>query len=155
VITRLLLVVALVAVAGPGAVASPGAAAQQAAQVVVAIEDAQYKPLDPARPDGTAIAVLRGDPATGPSDMLMKIRKTDGAVHAHTASYRALLISGEAMHYEKCTCEAAGVLKPGSYWHQPGGALHGDACLSDECVIFLSWEGPRDVIIPPAATTKK
>jgi hypothetical protein len=144
VINRLLFVVALVAVAGSSAVAQP------AAQIVVAIEDARYTPLDPARPDGTAIAVLRGDPATGPSDMLMKFKKTDGAVHAHTAGYRALLISGEAMHYEKCTCEAAGVLKPGSYWYQPGGALHGDACLSDECVIFLSWDGPRDVILPAA-----
>jgi Domain of unknown function (DUF4437) len=142
---RLLLVAALVAVAGSGA-----AAQQQAAPIVVAIEDAQYKPLDPARPGGTAIAVLRGDPATGPSTMLMKFRKTDGAVHAHTAGYHAVLLSGEAMHYEKCTCEAAGVLKPGSYWYQPGGATHGDACLSDECVIFLSWEGPRDVIGPPA-----
>jgi hypothetical protein len=49
---------------------------------------------------------------------------------------------------------AAGALKPGSYWYQPGGALHGDACLSDECVIFLSWEGPRDVVLPPAAPAK-
>jgi hypothetical protein len=145
---RLLLVTALVAVAGSGA------AAQQAAPIVAAIEDAKYTPLDPARPDGAAIAVLRGDPATGPSDMLMKFKKTDGAVHAHTAGYHAVLLSGQAMHYEKCTCEAAGALNPGSYWYQPGGAMHGDACLSDECVIFLSWEGPRDVIVPPAAPAK-
>src|SRR5262245_28638870 len=109
-VARLLLVPALVVSAISGAVA------QQAAPIVVAIEDAEYKPLDPARPDGTAIAVLRGDPATGPSTMLMKFKKTDGAVHAHTAGYHAVLISGKAMHYEKCTCEAAGALNPGSYW---------------------------------------
>lgn len=38
---------------------------------------------------------------------------------------------------------------PGSYWRQPGGQVHGDACLSDSCLIHLVWEGPRDAFRPP------
>ncbi len=134
-------------------VAGSGAVAQQAppTQLVAAVEDAVFKPLDPARPDGPAMAVLRGDPATGPSDVLLRFKKTDGVPHVHTSGYRAVVVSGQAMHYEKCTCEAAGALNPGSYWYQAGGALHGDACLTDECVIFVSWEGKMDVTVPGAA----
>jgi hypothetical protein len=131
-----------------------GAAAQQAPQLVVGIDDAKFKPVDPAKPDGHAIAVLRGDPATGPSDVLLKMKKTDGTPHIHSSGYRAMLVSGQAMHYEKCTCEAAGALNPGSYWYQPGGAVHGDACLTDECIIFVSWEGKMDSSLPPAADKK-
>jgi hypothetical protein len=144
---RLLLVPALVVLAFSGPAATAGVAQQQA-PIVADIGDVVFKPVDPARPDGPAMAVLRGDPATGPSDILLKFKKTDGAPHTHTSGYRAVVVSGQAMHYEKCTCEAAGALKAGSYWYQPGGALHGDACLSDECVIFVSWEGKMDVSVP-------
>lgn len=147
---RLLLVPAFAVAVLFGPAATEIVARQAAPQLVAAIEDAQFKPLDPAKPDGPAIAVLRGDPATGPSDVLLKIKKTDGAPHIHSSSYRAILIAGKAMHYEKCTCEAAGALNPGSYWFQPGGATHGDACLTDECIIFVSWEGKMDVTVPGA-----
>jgi hypothetical protein len=36
-------------------------------------------------------------------------------------------------------------LRPGSYWFQPGNQAHGDECLSDECLIFVSWQGKMDV----------
>jgi hypothetical protein len=143
---RLLLAIALLAGAAP-------AAAQVPAPVVVAIDEARFEPVDAARPDGPAIAVLRGNPATGPSDVLLKLKKTDGTPHTHSSAYRALLVSGRVLHYERCTCEAAAPLAPGSFWYQPGGVVHGDACLSDECVIYVSWEGPMDAqaAAPPAA----
>ena len=129
-----------------------GAFGQQSVPPLVAdIAEARFNPVDPAKPDGHAIAILRGDPSTGPSDVLLKMKKTDGTPHTHSSAYRAVLVSGQAMHYEKCTCEAAGALKPGSYWYQPGAALHGDACLSDECIIFVSWEGKMDVNVPQAS----
>ena len=33
---------------------------------------------------------------------------------------------------------------PGSFWYQPAGLAHGDACESDECVCFITFDGPRD-----------
>jgi hypothetical protein len=35
-------------------------------------------------------------------------------------------------------------LGPGSYWRQPGLQVHGDSCLTDDCVMFIKWEGKRD-----------
>jgi hypothetical protein len=27
---------------------------------------------------------------------------------------------------------------------QPGDQAHGDTCLTDECLMFVKWEGKRD-----------
>lgn len=58
----------------------PGTSAVSGAKrmVVVPHDGARWAPADPARPEGTQVAVLSGDPATGPSSMLMKMKKTDG-----------------------------------------------------------------------------
>lgn len=151
---RLLFVSAFVVTALSGAAASGSVEQQAVPPLVVDIGDAAFTPIVASRPDGPTMAVLKGDPATGPSDVLLKYKKTDGTPHIHTSAYRAVVVSGKMMHYEKCTCEAAGALEPGSYWYQPGGAIHGDACLTDECVLFVSWEGKMDVTVPPADDKK-
>jgi hypothetical protein len=46
------------------------------------------------------------------------------------------------------------VLGPGSYWFQPGKGVHGDACLTDECIIYISWGGKMDFKPAPAAAKK-
>ena len=43
--------------------------------IVVPRAGANFVPLDAANPDSARIAVLRGDPATGPSAMLMRDRR--------------------------------------------------------------------------------
>jgi quercetin dioxygenase-like cupin family protein len=112
---------------------------------VVRYEDARFAPVDPARPDGAQIAVLRGDPATGPSSMLMKMRKGPGALHYHSSDYELVVVEGRMRHWLEGQVEAeTPVLGPGSYWHQPGTQPHGDACLSEVCVMFITWSGKRD-----------
>jgi quercetin dioxygenase-like cupin family protein len=112
---------------------------------VVPREQAKFVPADPSRPDGAQIAVLWGDPATGPSAMLMKFGKTDGALHTHTSDYHLMLLEGQMKHWVADSDRAKSpVLGPGSYWFQPGGDPHGDSCLSDECVMFIQWSGKRD-----------
>src|SRR5262245_39222363 len=118
--------------------------------IVVRYEDAKYTPLDPAHPEEAQIAVLRGDPDTGPSSMLMKMRKAPGDMHSHTADYELVLIEGRMKHRpEGQSEERTPVLGPGSYWYQPGMQLHADSCLSDVCVMFITWAGKRDAIEAP------
>lgn len=126
---------------------APSASAQNEAMIVTAIEDASFVPLDPARPDGHQMAVLRGDPATGPSTMLLKLKRLDGRMHIHTADYHLAVISGEMKHWSKDESEAAAkVMTAGSYWFQPANGPHADSCLSEECLMFLHFMGPRDAI---------
>lgn len=49
-------------------------------------------------------------------------------------------------HWHAGEDEAKAVpMGPGSYWYQPGGSIHADACLSERCVLFIRSDGARDV----------
>ncbi len=125
------------------AAAQGSIAAEQ--MVVVPYQDAKYVPLDPGRPDGPRIAVLWGDPATGPSAMLMKFKKSSGRLHYHTSDYDLVVLEGQMKDWgEGPREEDVRPLGPGSAWHQPGNLAHTDSCLSDECVMFIKWAGKRD-----------
>jgi hypothetical protein len=120
-------------------------ASRESGMVVVPFEAARFAPLDPSRPDAAALAVLWGDPRSGPSDVLLKMKKTDGALHFHTSDYHLALLQGQMKHWAEGTLPRdAAPMGPGSYWFQPGRQVHGDACLTDECVMFIHWAGPRD-----------
>ena len=118
--------------------------------VTVRREDARFVPVDPSRPTLAEMAVLWGDPATGPSAMLMKMKKAAGVLHLHTSTYDLVLLEGRMKHWGEREREAdAPPLGPGSYWHQPGLQAHGDSCLTEECVMFIKWEGKRDGMLAP------
>jgi quercetin dioxygenase-like cupin family protein len=129
--------------------ASPGTRADTVLSrgVVVAYPDARFAAVDPARPEAAQVAVLRGDPATGPSTMLMRVAKGPGVLHHHTADYELVVIEGQMRYWAfGQTEEQAPALGPGSYWYQPGGVVHGNSCLSDTCLLYLTWSGKRDAI---------
>lgn len=120
--------------------------------VVVPAGGAKYVPLDAARPDGPQIAVLWGNPAKGPSAMLMKFKRAAGALHIHTSDYHLFVLEGTMKHWTASQPEASvPPMGPGSYWFQPGGAPHGDSCVSDECVMYINWAGKRDSRAAPVA----
>lgn len=111
----------------------------------------EFTPLDPARPAGPSIAILAGDPDTGPSSMLMRLPRFRGRLHFHSHDYECVVVAGRARHWVDGEAEAAVPdLGPGSYWRQPRLELHGDSCLSEECLLFLRWDGPRDAHLPQA-----
>ena len=131
-----------------------GAVTATSAQIVdgqgAPYDQSRFVPLNPDRPNGIAIITLKGDPATGPSDMLMRFGPAPAVMHSHTADYRLVVISGEMKHWVQGQAEAdVGTLGPGAYWYQPGGQPHVDICLTDSCVMFLSWLGARDVQVTP------
>jgi hypothetical protein len=129
---------------------APAAAAVPAAGVTVAIEDLKLVPLDMRAPDHFQMAVLWGDPRTGPSAMMLRLVKGDLPLHVHSHDYHLLVVRGTLKHWDEDDAEAAAKpLGPGSYWFQPGRRAHRDACLSDECLVYLNWTGPRDGYRPP------
>ncbi len=123
-------------------------AAATSPMVVTPFENAKFVPMDPQRPNGAQVAVLWGDPTTGPSAALLKYPKSDsGRMHIHTADYHLVVLQGKAKHWAKGEQEAsAPTLGPGSYWFQPGSQPHADTCLSDECLMFIKWAGREDAM---------
>lgn len=122
-----------------------GLAANEAAMIVTPFGQARFQPVDPKRPEGAQIAVLRGDPATGPSAMLMRLVQGASALHVHSSDYDLVVIEGEMRHSGATQSQhESAVLGPGSYWFQPGNEPHSDACLSDECLMYVQWSGKRD-----------
>jgi len=62
-----------------------------------------------------------------------------------------VVIEGIATHWTAGERKAdVKPLRPGSYWYQPGNQTHGDSCLSDECLLFVSWEGKMDAKLAEA-----
>lgn len=130
--------------AGAASSAVPAGAAGKT-MVVVPFEGAPFAPVSPRQPDGPRMAVLWGDPATGPSAVLLEMKKGPVPLHIHTADYHLVVIEGVMKHWAEGQSEsAAPSLGPGSYWFQPGGQPHGDACLTDKCVMHIVWSGARD-----------
>jgi len=120
-------------------------ASDSARMVLVAREEARFAPVDPSRPDGAQMAVLWGDPATGPSSMLMTFAKGGGVMHVHSSDYHLVLLEG-SMHHSVPGEDPVKrkALGPGSFWYQPGEQPHADSCLTDECTMFIQWAGKRD-----------
>jgi quercetin dioxygenase-like cupin family protein len=113
--------------------------------VVTPFQDAKFVPVDPAQPDGAQQAVLWGDPTKGPSAMLLKFKKGSNPFHIHTSDYHLVVVQGTMKHWDEGEQEAtAKPLGPGSYWLQPGNQAHAGSCLTDECIMFVKWEGKRD-----------
>lgn len=118
--------------------------------VIVPFEHALFTPDDPRFPDGPQIAVLWGDPSSGPSTMLIKVKKGPMPLHSHSSDYHLVVIRGMAKHWEDGQTEdQVQTLSPESYWFQPGNKIHGDSCLSDECIVHIVWLGKRDGKLAP------
>ena len=113
--------------------------------MVTPLEQAKFVPVDSKRPELAAIAVLSGDPATGPSTMLLRMGRGPGRLHVHTADYRLVIVRGTMKHWSIELPEtSAPELGPGSSWFQPGAEAHADSCLTDECLMYIVWSGARD-----------
>jgi Domain of unknown function (DUF4437) len=133
------------------ACATPPHSAPNPQIVVKSIDDVTFSPAIPSLPDGPQLAVLWGDLATGPSAMLLVLKKGSLPLHTHTSDYHLVVLRGTMKHWGLGQTEAdAKPLGPGSYWFQPGNLIHGDACLVEECLVHIVWSGKRDGKLAPA-----
>jgi hypothetical protein len=120
-------------------------AAAQQRMIVTPIEAVQFLPVNTAQPELAQYAIVRGDSTTGPSSMLLKFARNPGTMHVHSSGYDLVVVKGNMKHWEQGESEAdAKLLTPGSYWFQPGNRPHADSCLSDECLMYVQWDGKRD-----------
>ena len=108
----------------------------------------------PKSPDMPQIAVVHGNREAGPSSMVMKKGKGAFPMHSHTANYQLVVIQGTMKHWDETGSRAtAKPIGPGGFRYQPANQLHADACESEECTWFITFDGPHD--FHPVATTSK
>ena len=123
--------------------------------VLVPAGTAKFSPLDPKNPGGAQMAVLSGDPKTGPVAFLLKLPKGAAPMHWHSSDYYAFTVEGNTKHWLPGKDAEAKSNPAGSFWFQPGGSAamaHGDECLSDSCTAFIFMPGKFD--FTPAADPK-
>jgi beta-alanine degradation protein BauB len=106
---------------------------------LVARKDFKFKPLDPKQPKGTKMAVVSGDPKTGPVAFALEIPPGGNAgLHSHTSDYHALVLGGAPAHWLPHEANEGEPVAAGTYWYQPGGYDHGDRCTGDApCHAFV------------------
>lgn len=117
----------------------------QQQRVVVPIQDAKLVPTNPAQPNGNQVGLLWGDPKTGPSSMFIKLKKGTIPMHLHSSDYHSVVLEGTIKFWGEGETESeAKTLGPKGYWYQPGNLAHAEACVTDECLIYIKWEGKID-----------
>jgi quercetin dioxygenase-like cupin family protein len=107
----------------------------------------EWGPCPEFMPQGCAIAVLHGDPASPGADVLFKLSgHTSVPRHTHTSAERMVLIAGEMkVHYDG---HEPKTIAAGDYAYGPPGLAHDASCDSDEdCVLFIAFEEPVDAML--------
>jgi hypothetical protein len=143
-----------VAVMAVSMVAAVSYAAGAKKSVIMAAGELKWEPMAPGVP--LQIATLWGDSTKGESGILLKTPAGfDSGMHAHTADYHAVLVSGTWIHTEEGQTEAAKELVPGSYVMQAGKKMHNDACKAGaDCIVFIHQKAKAD-FIPGKALAKE
>ena len=100
-----------------------------------------------------SMAVLWGDPATGPHGAFHKFKAGFNAgLHTHSSDMRLAVISGTMIAASEGGPERK--LPAGSYEYQPHGVKHVTKCdAASECIIFVVSSGKFD--LTPAEAPKK
>jgi quercetin dioxygenase-like cupin family protein len=123
---------------------APSTSAAAAADQAIVISPATLKFTSlPGAPSCLTAAVLRGDPATGPSVMLQRL--TAGCRvpwHWHTPDEQVMVVNGTGK-FEMKGAKPIG-LQPGAYAFLPGHHVHRGSCAS-ACTLFASADGVFDI----------
>jgi hypothetical protein len=137
----------LASIALSGGQVLPVAAEDMGGYEIKGFEDLQFGPFGEGSP--VQMAVLWGDPMSGPSAFILKVPPGfETPMHTHSATYKAVVLDGEALHWLDTEDKAAvSLVGKGGYWIQPGGQVHADANPTDkEAVALLIYDGPLDFL---------
>jgi quercetin dioxygenase-like cupin family protein len=118
---------------------------------LVSRKNLKFKPMDPKQPAGPKLAIVSGDPKTGPVAFVIELPPgANAGLHSHTSEYHALVLDGAPAHWLPHEANEGQPLEPGTYFFQPGGYDHGDRCTSAEpCHAFVMM--PKGLDFKPAA----
>ncbi len=128
------------------------AEAQQSAQAPAAIKLAAAKfAILPNVPDCMTVAVERGDPAKGPSSVLVKmVPSCDSRTHWHSADASVLAVNGTTQLAIKG--EKTASMVRGDFVFMPAHHIHRERCSGTvPCVFYAELYGPFDVHYVDAA----
>lgn len=115
---------------------------------ITAYADLPFAPIAEGSP--VEIAVLWGNPETGPAAVLVRFPEGyQEPWHCHTSTYHAVLIKGAFQTRSQDTeVTVSEVYGPGAYAVQPGGATHSEVNAGPgELVAFVYFDGPVDFVL--------
>jgi quercetin dioxygenase-like cupin family protein len=115
----------------------------------------KFAPMDPKQPTGPKMAIVSGDPKTGPVAFIIELPPgANSGLHSHTSEYHAVVLEGAPAHWLPHEKNEGEPLTPGTYWFQPGGYDHGDRCTSTTpCRTFVMM--PKALDFKPAKAAEK
>ena len=120
---------------------------------VVMVSEVEWEQLNPARGSNSPMAATLWGDRTGPGPSGFLLKPVDGfrsPPHIHTSDYQGVVIKGSIHNAEP---EAADrYLTPGSFWTQPGGAVHVTASKGNS-IAYIEVEGAFDVLPSESSTT--
>lgn len=146
-VDRLIVVLCLVAM--PGCVYTPAPNPPRTVGAAPVLMPSRQVTWAPAKfPSGARIAVLSGNPETGPFRALERWPAgTRVALHTHTHDSYAFAHAGTmVLRFEG---QSPVELGPGSWAMIPGGVPHETTCRggADDCVFYIEMSGRADTII--------
>ena len=109
-----------------------------------------WQPLE-GIPKGAEVAVLSGNPATGASEVA--IRLPAGYLfphHSHTS--REILFWSEGEFTYIADDGTKQTLAPDSYLNLPSGTKHSVVCGQQPCLVYARYDEPFDLLLSPAPT---
>jgi len=116
-------------------------------KIMTAYENLPFGPLAEGSP--VEIAVLWGNPATGPCAVMVRFPEGyQEPWHSHSSNYYAVLVKGQFRTKSKDTDPTGSELfESGSFIVQPGGAVHAEVNAGPgELVALVHFDGPIDFL---------
>jgi quercetin dioxygenase-like cupin family protein len=110
------------------------------------LADIPFAPFNPEQPEGINVFPISGDFKAGPFTAIARFPAGyRSPLHSHTANYTGVAVSEGLVH--GATADATGALPKGSFWFQPAGEPHVDACESEEpCYLLATFDGAVDMV---------
>ena len=91
--------------------------------------DIPFKPFNPKKPKGVNVYVVSGDMMKGGFTAIVRLPPGHSSpLHTHTSGYTGVTLTDGHVH--SVTGKKGKPLAAGSFWYQPGGEPHVDACVS-------------------------
>lgn len=118
-----------------------------AEKMMIDHEDLPFAPLAEGSP--VHVAVLWGNPETGPAAVMVKFPEGyQEPWHSHSSTYRAVLVKSEfSSRSPEGGPDSERVLGPGSYIVQPGGVTHAEINAgTGESLAMVYFDGPLDFV---------
>lgn len=110
-----------------------------------------WKPLA-GIPKGVEVAVLNGNPATGASEVALRLPA--GYLfphHSHTSPEVLFWSEGEFTEFTYIADDGTQqTLEPGSYPNLPSGTKHSVICGQEPCFVYARYDKPFDLLLSPA-----